>query len=437
VNQALLELIFIPVLILLNGIFSLAEMAVVSSRKARLQVLADKGKGGARLILRILERPENFFSTIQIAITLISILTGVLSGAAAAEALAGLLKVWFPHYAHQAVTAAFVIVVFLVTYFSVVLGELVPKSLAIKYPEAIAVFLARPLGLVTLLFIPFSIVLSFSARMLLWLFGVRQPVKMRVTEEEIRMMIREGHETGSVMSSEKHMVENVFNLDDIPVVNLMTPRPALVWLDIGAEMQTNIETIRNFGHSYFPVAEGAAEKIIGVLPVRPLFVDMSRNALKDLRQYLIEPLFIPETMKAAKLLEIFKQTKKHFAIVTDEFGAIQGVATLHDILESIVGELPPLGSATEQRVRRRDDGTFVLDGTLPLVDFETTFGFALIDNTGAPLPFSTVAGFVAAELQSIVAEGKSVDIAQGRLEILDMDGPRVDKVLFIPLALRG
>jgi len=260
---------------------------------------------------------------------------------------------------------------------------------------------------------------------------------MRVTEEEIRMMIREGHETGSVMSSEKHMVENVFNLDDIPVVNLMTPRPALVWLDIGAEMQTNIETIRNFGHSYFPVAEGAAEKIIGVLPVRPLFVDMSRNALKDLRQYLIEPLFIPETMKAAKLLEIFKQTKKHFAIVTDEFGAIQGVATLHDILESIVGELPPLGSATEQRVRRRDDGTFVLDGTLPLVDFETTFGFALIDNTGAPLPFSTVAGFVAAELQSIVAEGKSVDIAQGRLEILDMDGPRVDKVLFIPLALRG
>ncbi len=160
-NQALLELIFIPVLILLNGIFSLAEMAVVSSRKARLQVLADKGKGGARLILRILERPENFFSTIQIAITLISILTGVLSGSAAAEALAGLLKVWFPHYAHQAVTAAFVIVVFLVTYFSVVLGELVPKSLAIKHPEAIAVFLARPLGLVTMLFIPFSIVLSF------------------------------------------------------------------------------------------------------------------------------------------------------------------------------------------------------------------------------------------------------------------------------------
>lgn len=432
-NQALLELILIPVLIILNGVFSLAEMAVVSSRRIRLKVMADKGKSGARLILGILENPEKFFSTIQIAITLIAILTGVLSGAAAAEALAAWLKAEFPGYPSQSVSVAFLIVIFLVTYFSVVLGELIPKSLAVKNPEAIAVFLAHPLRIVTWLFAPFSAILSVSARALLRLVGVRETAKIKVTEEEIRMMIREGHEAGAVLASEKHMVENVFNLNDIAVVNLMTARPALVWLDAEDTIDKNLEIIRTNSHSYFPVATHSLDKILGVLPVRPLLIDVGRNALRNLSDYLVPPLFVPETMKASKLLEVFKQTKKHFAVITDEFGAIQGVATLHDILEAIVGDLPPLGGETEQRIRRREDGTFVVDGTLPLADFRNYFGFGLVNDTESALPYSTVAGFLAAQLQSIPAEGRDVDVTAGRLEILDMDGPRIDKVLFIPL----
>ncbi len=433
-NQALLELILIPVLILLNGIFSLAEMAVVSCRTARLQVMADKGRSGAKVVLRILKDPERFFSTIQIAVTLMSILTGVLSGAAAAEALAGFLKDKFPAFADHAGSSAFLLVVFIVTYFSVVIGELVPKSLAVRHPEAIAVVLAHPLKMVTTLLMPFSAILSFSAKILLKLMGVPKMARTKVTEEEIRMMIREGHETGAVLSSEKHMVENVFNLNDIAVVTLMTPRPALVWLDISADLAENLDVIRVKSHSYFPVARGSLDSIVGVLPVRPLLVDISQNSVKNLREYLIAPLFVPETMKASKLLEVFKQTKKHFSIVTDEFGGIQGVATLHDILEAIVGDLPPMEGTMEQRIRRRDDGNFVLDGTLPLGEFHTAFGFGLVKDTGIALPFSTVAGFLAAELQSITAEGKDIDIPQGRLEILDMDGPRIDKVLFIPLS---
>lgn len=435
---ALLELILVPVLILLNGLFSLSEMAIVSSRRERLQLMAEKGKAGARAVLRILDNPDKFLSTIQVAITLISILTGVLSGAAIAEALAAVLPQIFPGAAAYAHSAAFFFVVFSVTYLSIVAGELVPKNIALTHPEAIASALALPLGFVIRILAPFSAVLSFSARLLLRPFGVSPVIKTPVTEEEIRMLVSEGHRSGALLASEKHMVEKVFDLNDIPVVNLMTPRPAIVWLDISDSPGVNLAKIRANSHSNFPVSDGALEKILGVLPARAILSDMASGQAKELRAYLLTPLYVPETMKASKLLEVFKQSQKHFAVIVDEFGNIQGIATLHNILEAIVGDLPPPETNTEQQIRRRDDGSYLLDGTLTLGDFREFFGFDLNDHTSGSVLYSTIAGFVTARLQHISAEGEKITLAIGTFEVLDMDGLRIDKVLFTPAeTLRG
>lgn len=431
-HNALLELILVPILILLNGLFSLTEMAIVSSRRERLQLMAEKGKSGARAVLRILDSPEKFLSTIQVAITLIAIITGVLSGAAIAEALSGVLARIVPVYAAYAQSAAFFIVVVSVTYLSIVLGELVPKNIALTHPEAIAAFLAMPLGVIIRLLSPFSAVLTFSAKLLLKPFGISPAQKIPVTEEEIRMLISEGHRTGAVLTSEKHMVENVFNLNDIPVVNLMTPRPQIVWLDISGSTEENLRIIRSNSHSNFPVCDGALEKIQGILSARAILTDLSSGHTKNMKDYLIAPIYVPETMKASKLLEVFKQTQKNFAMIVDEFGNIQGLATLHNILEAIVGDLPPADQKENPQIRRRDDGSYLLDGTLTLAEFREFFGIELSEPDEGAVLYSTIAGFVTARLQHITAEGEKVAVPGGAFEVLDMDGLRIDKVLFIP-----
>ncbi|HNJ65718.1 MAG TPA: hemolysin family protein [Turneriella sp.] len=431
-NHVLLELIFIPILIFLNGIFSLAEMAVVSSRRSRLQVLADAGSRGARQVLKMLDDPERFFSTIQIAITLISILTGVISGAAATDVLAAYLKERFPSYAQHAVSVAFFSIVFFATYLAIVFGELIPKSIAVRHSETIAVLVAYPLRLVIDFFSPFSYVLSATAKIILRPFGIRGNNKAQVTEEEIRIMLQEGHETGAVLSSEKSMVENVFRLDDIAVVTVMTPKPLMTWLDVANPIQDILETIREHNHSYYPVVDGSLEKVIGVLPARPLLADLNLQQARNLKDYLVSPLYVPESMKASRLLETFKQTQRHFALITDEFGGIQGVATLHDILEAIVGDLPPQSGDTEKKFRRRDDGSVAITGTVTLAEFRDELGFSLVEGLEDDQPYSTVAGFLAAHMQRIPTEGERIAIPEGGFEIVDMDGPRIDKILFFP-----
>lgn len=431
-NHILLEMILIPVLIVLNGIFSLAEMAVVSARRSRLRVLASEGSRGARLVLKMLDDPERFFSTIQIAITLVSILTGVISGAAATDVLAAYLKDNFPAYGEHAVSVAFFSIVFFATYLSIVFGELIPKSLAVRHPESIAILMAYPLRLIISFFAPFSYFLSISAKIILRPFGIHGNPKTQVTEEEIRIMLQEGHETGDVLSSEKNMVENVFRLDDIAVVSVMTPRPSMIWLDVAMPLEQILETIRVHNHSYYPVVDGSLEKVVGVLPARPLLADLNLKQARSVKDYLVPPLFVPESMKASHLLETFKQTQRHFALITDEFGGIQGVATLHDILEAIVGDLPPQSGDTEKKFRRRDDGSIAITGTVTLTEFRDELGFSLVAGLEDEQPYSTIAGFLAAHMQRIPAEGERITIPDGRFEIVDMDGPRIDKILFFP-----
>ena len=425
------EITAIILLTLLNGLFSLAEMAVVSSRRVRLQASLEAGHRSAGLVLHILENPSRFLSTVQVAITLIAITTGFLGGAAVAENLRNYFAAEWPRFGSYAASAAIFLVVSVSTFLSIVIGELVPKDIALSRPEAIACALVRPMGIVMWLFSPFSSILAGASSAILRLLRIPHRAPPRITEEEIRIMVREGEKAGSVDLAEKRMVENVFNLDDCTVSQLMTPRSQVLWLDANATDAQILHTFEQKPHSYYPVCDGAFERVLGVFPVKAAFGRLAQGSLGDLRQALVQPLYVPESMKASRLLELFKQKGQHFTLVVDEYGVVQGVATLHNVMEAIVGDMPA-SQATERPILRRDDGSYLIDGSVPVTEFAAFFHFdpALLESRGAH--YATMAGLVTAWLQRIPLEGDAVDIPRGRIEVIDMDGVRVDKLLFMP-----
>ncbi|AFM11072.1 hemolysin family protein [Turneriella parva] len=425
------QIIAIALLTLLNGLFSLAEMAVVSSRRARLAALAEQGHHSATLVIKLLQNPERFLSTVQVAITAVAIVTGFLGGSAVSEQVAELLKNSMPALSAYAKPIATVAVVGSTTALSIVVGELVPKSIALAHAEAIACFAVRPFFLVMWLLTPFSYVLSGLAQILLRLMRVKKSATPHVTEEEIRVMLRESRKSGLVHASEQYMVENVFNLDDKPVVQLMTPRARLRWIDIATAQADLLAFIGGNPHSYYPVCAGSVDNIEGILAVKSLLQALAKGARYDLRSSLITPLIVPESLKSSKLLELFKQQGQHFAVVVDEYGTVQGVATLHNILEAIVGDMPA-GKAQDGPIVRRADGTFLIDGNLPIADFAFYFKCRPEALQGTDVHYTTLAGFVSARLQRLPAVGDLVEFEHGRFEVMDMDAARVDKLLFSP-----
>ncbi|MDI6720417.1 MAG: hemolysin family protein [Methanomicrobiales archaeon] len=423
------NVIILLLLILGNGLFSLAEFAVVSARRARLQQMADGGDENARAALELLRSPNRFLSTIQIGITLIGILAGAFGGATVAAQLDAVLST-IPAIAPYSASLSLGIVVVTITYLTLVLGEIVPKRLALQNPERLAGLVANPMRAVSLIAAPFVYVLSVSTDAVLRLFGVRGPPQPTVTEEEIRILIEQGIEAGTFEETERDMVEHVFELGDRRVNALMTPRTEIVWMDVNDTPEKIRDKIVESGHSRYPVAEGSLDETLGMVRVQDIVAQLLSGSPTDLRASLRRILFVPESIRVFKALEIFQQSGIHFALVIDEYGSVQGLITLEDILEEVVGEIPSVEELAEPMAIQREDGSWLLDGMLPVDEFKEIFG---MDTLPAEDTYQTLAGFVLLQTGHIPTIGTRFEWGGLRFEVVDMDRNRIDKMLVTPL----
>ena len=424
-----LEVLLILVLIIGNGIFAMSEIAVVSARKARLQQQIHQGSSGARAALKLANSPSRFLATVQIGITLIGILTGAFGGATFAENLAEALRL-VPVLAPYSDTLGFGIVVVCITYLSLVIGELVPKEVALNNPEGIAAKVAHPMQLLSKVTAPIVLVLSVSTQAVVKLLGVRASEELPVTEDEIRLLIRQGTESGTFKQAEQDIVERVFRLDDLPVSAIMTPRSRIVWLDQEEPFEQNHQKITNSVYSRFPVCQGSLDEVLGIVLVKDLYAHRAIEPSTDLTNFLQQPLFIPESLWALKLLEMFKQGM-HIALVVDEYDVVQGLVTLNDILEALVGDIPSVGEQQEPQAIRREDGSWLLDGLLPIDEFQQVLNIDELPGIRRG-QYQTLGGLVIAHLKRIPTSSDYFEWQGLRFEVVDMDGNRVDKVLVTP-----
>ncbi|MBE9205125.1 HlyC/CorC family transporter [Nostoc sp. LEGE 06077] len=425
------EILIILVLIIANGIFSMSEMAIVSARKVRLQQLANQGDPKARAALKLAESPNNFLSTVQVGISLIGILTGAFGGATIASRLAVYVKL-IPVLAPYSEPVSFGIVVLIITYLSLIIGELVPKRLALNNPEKIAAFVAIPMRALAALASPAVHLLSASTELVLRILGITPSDEPQVTEEEIKILIEQGTEAGTFEEAEQDIVERVFRLGDRPVSSFMTPRPDIIWLDLEDTAEENRQKMTENGYSRYPVCQGGLDNVLGIIPVTDLLARSFRGESLDLTVGLRQPVFVPESTRGLKVLELFKQTITHMAIVVDEYGVIQGLVTLNDIMSEIVGDVPAGPGEDEPQAVQREDGSWLLDGMLPVDQFFELFEMEEweSDERGS---YQTLGGFVITHLGRIPSAADHFEWEGMRVEVMDMDGNRVDKVLVVPM----
>lgn len=415
------EIIFILLLILINGILAMSEASMIASRKARLQQQAGEGNKAAAAVLKLHEDPNIFLSTIQIGITLIGVLSGAIGGATIANALARSLS-GVPYIGPYSDSIGLGIVVVIITILTIWLGELVPKRLGINSPERIAQLVAGPMLFISRLFSPFIKLMSAATNFALRLIGVNPSTEPPITEEELQMLIDQGTQAGVFEESEHDMVEGVFSLADQRVYSLMTPRTEIVWLDISDTKEEILEKVANCPYSRFPVRQDSLESIIGIVKSRDLLVT-SLSAKEIKLKELAKPVtFIPETMRASRALEILKEKNTEILLVIDEFGGVQGLLTINDILEEIVGEM----EGAEPQATQRQDGSWLLDGMLEVDEFKEIFNLGDLPHEDE---YETLSGFVMTSLGRVPQTTDHFEWNDLRFEVIDMDGRRVDKVL--------
>ncbi len=421
-------LITIAILLIINAILIMAETALLSSRKARLQNELNKGDERAGIALKLIENPNQFLSVTQIGITSIDLLLGALTGSTLGVWIDSQLK-GYPALEPYSAVIGLLIGVVPITYLSLVMGDLVPKRLALRDPEGMSSFVARPMRLFTRIFSPIVRFLSFSTESVLRLLGVKVSEEPPVTEEEIQLLIDQGTQAGVFEESEHDMVEGVFSLADQRVYSLMTPRPDIVWLDIEDSIEDIRQKIAECNYSRFPVRQGSLDAIIGIVKARDLLVRSLNNEPIQLRELLKPAFFVPETMLASRGLEILKEKGTDILLVIDEFGALQGLLTINDILEEIVGEM----EMDEPQATQRQDGSWLLDGMLEVDEFRELFDMP-------PLPheseYETLSGFIMMSLGRVPQPADHFEWHGLRFEVVDMDGRRVDKVLVTTLPQR-
>lgn len=420
-----IEILLILLLVLANGVFAMSEIALVSARRARLQRMANGGNRKAAAALRLAENPDRFLSTVQIGITLIGVFAGAFGGATLAEQIEERLKA-YPQFAPYSEAIGVMIVVVCITYLSLILGELVPKRLALHSPERIAAAVATPMTWLSRVAAPVVAFLSASTRAVFALLPIRDSAEPAVTEEEVKLLLHQATQAGTIERHEREIVERVFRLGDRRVTAVMTPRIDVVWLDVNrpvAELRTAAAAA---GHTRFPVADGSADNPIGIIHVRDLF---SPTSDRDLRSALQPPLVVPKTTPAFELLERFRESRNHVALVADEYGGVIGLVTPADILEALVGELPHMGDESEPAVFQRADGSWSFDAALDLEEAKSVLDIPSRLEGQKEHEFQTIAGYVIQRLGRIPKLGETVDAGGYRFEILDMDGRRVDRIL--------
>lgn len=426
------EILLILLLIIANGIFSGSEIAVVSARKVRLEQLADRGKRKARVALKLANAPNDFLSTVQIGITLIGILSGAVGGATLAQRLKPVFD-GIPALQPYSEGISVAIVVTIITYLSLVIGELVPKRIALNDPEQIACTVAQPMRFLSRLTAPIVYILGVSTDALLKLLGIRASDEPDITEEEIRVLIRQGAESGMFEEAEQAMVERVFRLGDRPIKAIMTPRTEIDWLDTESSLEKNLQQVMGSNHSRFPVGQGSLDNCIGVVRGSSLLTAQLSGQSVNLEAMIQAPVYVTESARALNVIEQFKQTGVHIALVTDEYGGIDGLVTLNDLMEAIVGDLPSLEDQDDPLIVQREDGSWLVDGSLDINDLKDLVEKKSLpdETTGS---FHTLGGFVMHFLEHIPRSGEHFEWGGLRFEVVDMDGIRVDKILVTPLA---
>lgn len=424
------EILIILLLILFNGVLAMSEIAMVSVRRVRLENAAKRGDIRAKRALDLHNEPTKFLSTVQIGITLISILTGIFSGAAIKDSIAqSIAKLPFEFITEYTDTIALVIVVIIITAVSLIIGELVPKRIGMRYPEPIAKTMAGPMLVLSAITRPFVWLLTKASDLIMRLLQIKGYNDDQVTEEEIKAIIQEGTQTGAIEEIEQDIVSRVFHLGDRRIASLMTHRNDIIWLDVNEPIERVYEDIQSEVHSIYPVCETEFDKVIGIVYIKDLFIARTKKEITSLRELIKPVLFLPENNTAYDVLAKFKESKIHYALVVDEYGSSQGLVTINDILEALVGEFDEL-NLPDYSIIEREDGSYLIDAALPFYDFLNYFEmeeeFARLDE----LEYNTLAGFLLHQLERIPREGERVDWKQYEFEVVDMDATRIDKVLF-------
>ena len=426
--QILFEIALLLFLFLLNGVFAMAELSIVSSRRERLQLLAETNPG-ARVAMELAAEPSNLLSTVQVGITLIGILAGAFGGATLTAELTNLLD-GLPVVGPYAGAIALVVVVAAITFGSVVLGELAPKQLALRNPERLAATLARPMNALLRFTRPIVRLLNGSTALLLRVVGVRDGGgEQQVTQQEIQMMIDQGAAAGLFEAAERDMLTSIFSFGDRQLRSLMTPRTEVVWIDINDDEATIRDTVLHSHHSRFPLCDGAIDRVVGVVLARDLLEKAWTGQPLDLRALARPPLVLPETMPALRALERFQETGIQAALLVDEFGGVEGVVTIIDLIAAIVGDMPTVSEIADPPIVRREDGSWLVDGQLDTDELKSLLAVAQLPDAAT---YQTLGGFLVTRLGRLPRVGDIVDWGGYRFEIVDMDGNRVDKVLIRP-----
>ena len=425
-----LEIIIILILIILTGYLSMAELAVVSVRKAKLQKELEDGNKNAKIVFELLEDPNEFLSTVQIGISLIGVLTGAFGGVTLAEPLAKAIS-FIPY--SQPISVA--IVVIITTYLTLVVGEIVPKVIALNDPEKVSLKVAKSMVILSKISKPASFVLAKSSRFLLWLLRIENKNHDSVTEEEIELMIKEGGEEGTIEQEEEDIIKRVFKLDDQKVESIMTPRNEIIWIDLDDDKSINKVKIIESKRSIFPIARGELDDFIGVVQAKDILSAMFGNEEFDINKIVKEPLVVSEHLQTLELLKEFKENQEyvHMSLVVDEFGSVEGLITLNDLLEGIVGDIPGIDEEAEPQAIQRSDGTWLIDGRYPIDKFKELFDFKDKLPDEDEDNYTTLAGFILSLSGKIPNEEDKYDCGRFIFEIIDIDGHQIDKVLVTDL----
>ena len=425
-----LEIIIILILIILTGYLSMAELAVVSVRKAKMQKYIEEGNKNAEIVLELLKDPNEFLSTVQIGISLIGVLTGAFGGVTLSEPLANAIS-FIPY--SQPISVA--IVVIITTYLTLVVGEIVPKVIALNDPERISLKVAKSMVILEKVSKPVSFILAKSSSFLLWVLRIENKNDDVVTEEEIELMIKEGREDGTIEQEEEDIIKRVFKLDDQKVESIMTPRNEIIWIDLEDDKDINKVKIIESKRSIFPIASGELDDFIGVVQAKDILSAMFGDDEFDIHKIVKEPLVVSEHLETLELLKEFKENQGyvHMSLVVDEFGSVEGLITLNDLLEGIVGDIPGIDEEDEPQATQRNDGTWLIDGRYPIDKFKEIFDFNETLPDEEEDGYTTLAGFILSLSGKIPNEKDRYECGRFIFEIMDLDGHQIDKILVTDL----
>ena len=429
-SAVFVEVAVILMLLALNGVFAMSEMALVAARKIRLEHRADEGDAGARAALALAANPTNFLSTVQVGITLVGILAGAFGGAGLADRMGDRLATAVPVLEPYADAIALAAVVGAITYLSLIIGELVPKQLALRDPERVAALVARPMSALSRIGGPIVRFLTASTNLVFRVLGIRATVDPRVTEQDIRATVEQGAEAGVIAPAEHEIIENTFRLGDRQVVSLMTPRLDIAWVDVDSTQSDLLGRLAATGDAPLVVCDGDVDRVVGIAYADHLLIRHLAGESFDLRAALRPPMFVPATMPALRLLEQFRRTRERAALVLDEFGGVQGLVTLDDILEALVGDMPDVGEVEPPPIARQPDGTLLVEGSVAVEELEAALD--VDDLGGERRDFRTVAGLIMTHLGHVPRVGEAAVVDAIRFEVAEMDGRRVSTVRVIP-----